>query len=507
MSMFTLLLTTLISLQATTVDASQPLSPLQFSVTHDGSKADSITGRVYVMMTRGVLPPLGGPNWWNPEPFFAIEVENWNSGEPLIIDDTAENMGVPLSEIGDGPWKAVAVFREQNDRSKLTVQGGLYGEIVEFDHTSAIAGTIPIEVNTKVPERTWALHKNLRKDEVKSNLLSEFYGREVEHGACVIVPDDYDQNRAEPYPVMYWIGGFGSDHYGGRFMKSLFTGSDYDDQICRVILNAQHYGGHHVFADSENTGPRMTALMDEFIPYLEEKYNLGGSAKNRYVSGHSSGGWTAFWLLVNNPDFFDGIWSLAPDPIDFNYFQNADLYTENASMYTDEQGLDLPLARMQEKAVLFTRGFTAMDDVIGDGGQIRSFEWVFSPKGEDGKPMYMFNRETGAINPEVAKHWEKYDIRKILEDNWETLSPKLSGKINIMMGSLDTFYLENAVIALRDFFNEKGFDANIEIIDGGNHGTVFRGSTIKKMDEWYANRLQLTNHQVPLQGPALPVQP
>jgi len=70
----------------------------------------------------------------------------------------------------------------------------------------------------------------------------------------------------------------------------------------------------------------MTALITEFIPFLEEKYNLGGSGEKRFLAGHSSGGWSSLWLQIQNPDFFNGAWALAPDPVDFHYFQTADLY-------------------------------------------------------------------------------------------------------------------------------------------------------------------------------------
>jgi hypothetical protein len=370
-----------------------------------------------------------------------------------------------------------------------------------FDGNGKNAGTVGLEIDSPVPERDWKLHKNLRLIETKSDLLSAFYGREINHGACVIVPDDYDPEREEPYPVMYWIGGFGSDHYGARYMKMMYTASYYDDQVCRVILNAQSYGGHHVFADSENNGPRMTALIEEFIPFLEEKYNLGGSEEKRYISGHSSGGWASLWLLIQNPDFFSGVWSLAPDPIDFRYFQNADLYVEDGNAYFDEDGNPRPIARMGENPVLFAPDFYAMDDTIVDGGQMGSFEWVFSPKGEDGRPQKMCNRETGAVIPHVVEHWKQYDIRKVLEDNWDELSPKLSGKINIIAGGLDTFYLEEPVIQLGEFFKDNKFDAMVRVIEGGNHGAVFSTKVIVEMDEWFARKLGLVNNQAPLVGP------
>jgi hypothetical protein len=453
------------------------------------------------MLTKGRLPLLGGPNWIHAEPFFATDVDSWAVDTPLVLDESADALE-SMAALEAGTWKAVAVFRKQNDRSKLAVPGGLYGEAVVFEGSGLDAGTIHLNVNVPVPERDWNEHKNLRLDEQKSDLLSAFYGREVKHGACVIVPDEYDPTRAKPYPVMYWIGGFGSDHYGGRYMKMMFTASDYDDQICRVILNAQAYTGHHTFTDSANNGPRMTALMSEWIPYLEKRYNLGGSSERRFLAGHSSGGWAAMWLQVQNPQFFGGAWALAPDPLDFHYFQTSDLYAEDANIFVDSDGTQRPIARNGPQSVLFAKDFVAMDDVLKDGGQISSFEAVFSPKGEDGRPVQMFDRETGAVIPEVVEHWKQYDIRKYLEDNWETLAPTLSGKINIIAGGLDTFYLENAVITLNEFFKSKEFDAMVRVIENGDHGSVFRTAVIREMDEYIAQKLRLPNIQNKTTKPA-----
>ena len=468
---------------------------LQFKITHDGIAGEELTGRVYVMLSKSRRPLLGGPDWFNPEPFFAIDVENWEAGKPLVVAGNADGMDGSPATIGEGPWNAVAVFRTENDQAHIAAEGGLYGDSVAIEGGGADGGVIEMLLDSPVSTRTWKPHKNLRLVEERSPLLSEFYGRDVNHGACVIVPDDYDAQREAPYPVVFWIGGFGSDHYGGRFMKSLFAVSDYDDQICRVVLNAQFHGGHHVFADSANSGPRMTALISEFIPHLEKEYNLGGSASHRYLAGHSSGGWTAMWLLVKNPDFFGGAWPLAPDPIDFHYFQTLDVYAANANMYTDEDGNMRPLARNGTTPIIFAKNFIAMDDVIKDGGQMGSFEWVFSPRGEDGRPRKMFDRNTGAVIPEVAEHWKQYDIRHVLESNWDELSSKLAGKLHIIASEFDTFYLEEAVIKLQEFFNEKNFNASIQVIEGGDHGTVMRPRTIREMDETIALQLGLVNHQ------------
>jgi len=479
------------------VESTPTPDPLQFSITHDGTIDESLTGRLYVMLTKGRIPRLSGPDWYNPEPFFAIDVVDWKPNTPMLLGENADAMDGPPSSIGEGPWKAIALLRKDNDYSILSYSGGIHSEAVIIEGSGATSGSVAMTLTTLIADRTWKPHKNVRMVEVRSEMLSKFYGRDVEHGAVVIVPDDYDPNREEPYPVMYWIGGFGSDHYGARYMKSLFTASDYDDQICRVVLNAQSYGGHHVFADSENNGPRMTALLSELIPLVEKKYNLGGSSELRFLAGHSSGGWSALWLLVNNPDFFSGAWSFAPDPIDFHHFQTVDLYAEGANMYVDEDGQERPLARNGITPVIFSRGFIAMDDVIKDGGQIGSFEWVFSPQGEDGRPVQMFDRETGEVNQEVVQHWKKYDILHLLTSNWDELAPKLAGKITIVAGDIDTFYLEGAVFAMMDFLEGKEFDARIEMHEGWDHGDVFRTTTLREMDEWYAQQLGLINKKAP----------
>ena len=95
-----------------------------------------------------------------------------------------------------------------------------------------------------------------------------------------------------------------------------------------------------------------------------------------------------------------------------------------------------------------------MEDVIGDGGQLHSFEAVFSPLGPDGRPRPLWDRATGAVDPEVARAWQTYDIRLVLERNWPTLGPKLKGKLHVVIGDLDTFYLEGAVALLKASLRE-----------------------------------------------------
>ena len=109
---------------------------------------------------------------------------------------------------------------------------------------------------------------------------------------------------------------------------------------------------------------------------------------------------------------------------------------------------------------------------MGRGGQLQSFEAVFSPKGKDGQPLPLWNRTTGVIDPNVAKAWRRYDIRMILENNWKSLGPKLAGKIHVYMGDEDTFYLDGATRLLQKSLKELKSDAVVEIFPGRDHGNL-----------------------------------
>jgi hypothetical protein len=79
---------------------------------------------------------------------------------------------------------------------------------------------------------------------------------------------------------------------------------------------------------------------------------------------------------------------------------------------------------------------------------------VFSPVCPDGYPCDIWDKETGAINRTIAQYWlENYDLRYIMERDWvsQGLGMRLRGKLRIYVGDMDSFYLDGAVLLLRDF--------------------------------------------------------
>ena len=113
-------------------------------------------------------------------------------------------------------------------------------------------------------------------------------------------------------------------------------------------------------------------------------------------------------------------------------------------------------------------------------------------RGEDGKPQLIWDRKTGNVDTSVTKHWEKYDIRLILESNWAELAPKLKGKLHVIMGDQDTFYLEGATILLKESLEELGSDAVVEIVPGRNHFNLLEQSLMLRIRREMAERFLAT---------------
>ncbi|MEM1069797.1 MAG: alpha/beta hydrolase-fold protein [Planctomycetota bacterium] len=240
-----------------------------------------------------------------------------------------------------------------------------------------------------------------------------------------------------------------------------------------VYLKAKFSLGHHVFADSVNNGPWGQVLTEELIPALEKKFGAAAVPQGRFLTGQSSGGWSSLWLQITYPEFFGGTWSTAPDPVDFRDFTGINVY-EYDNAFVDPDGKDIQLMRRGDQWKMTLKQYVDREmSRKSYEGQFASFDAVFSPRGKDGRPMPMFDRKTGKIDREVARTWERYDIRLILKRNWETLGPRLKGKIRIYMGTLDTFRLEGATRLLKEELEELGSDAEIVFAEGRGHASLY----------------------------------
>ena len=309
--------------------------------------------------------------------------------------------------------------------------------------------------------------------------LSAFWGRPIHMLARVLLPPGYAAASDKRYPVVYETHGFGGniDRFA-RMMAYVENGmaSGQMPPMIWVFLDESSATGTHEFADSVNNGPWGQALTTELIPYLEAHYKMDADVKGRFLNGHSSGGWATLWLQTRYPKIFGGTWSTSPDPSDFHDFTGPDLYAPHANVYHKPDGTPWPLVRDQGKVLGTFEQFAKMEQVIGPyGGQMASFEWVFSPRGKDGRPEQMFNRDTGDVDPSVVAYWrDHYDIAHRLQDNWPALKPDLDGKIHLYVGTADTFYLDGAAHRLKAVLDGLQAHSDIRFIPGRTHFDLYK---------------------------------
>jgi hypothetical protein len=314
--------------------------------------------------------------------------------------------------------------------------------------------------------------------EFESPMLTRFWGHGMSIRAWVILPPGYAEHGGEKYPTAYWTHGFGGDidgalPFGLRLRQRMVDGKM--PPMIWVMLDESIPQGTHEFADSVNNGPWGAALTKEFIPMLESKYRMDARPACRLLNGHSSGGWATMQLQVNYPDVFGGTWSTSPDPSDFHDFTGPDLYAANANMFRHADGTPVPIFRDKGKVIATMEQMTRMEDVTGPfGGQIASFDWVFSPKSNSGAPERMFDHETGAVNPQVVAYWhDHYDLAHIVEAQWAERGAKLKGRIHLFVGTADTFYLDGAAHKFEAVLNRLGAEPHFTYIPDRTHFDLY----------------------------------
>tara|TARA_Y100000589_G_scaffold161790_1_gene153716 strand:+ start:2492 stop:3961 length:1470 start_codon:yes stop_codon:yes gene_type:complete len=450
---------------------SQPSFELSYSPNLTGN----FTGMVYLMFTESRRQaPSQGPDWFNTEPFYRTYVEDWKPDTPLVMDGKTMGFPATLGELESGAWRAQAVMRYDPNSASVAGGNAHVSKVVELENDNSTTWPISIVIDESTEPRPFPSIPNSKVLTFRSTLLSDFHKRDVDMKAVAFFPPGFEDEPGKEWPVLYIIGGFPGG-LGQATMAPMLWGSYAgNNDFVLVYLGAETITGHHVFADSSNNGPYGTALVTEFIPWLESTYPLRAEPSGRLLTGHSSGGWSSLWLQVTYPDTFGGTWSTAPDPVDFRAFQEVDVYAEDGNAYEKPDGSPTGVARKgPRQPEINLKDFCRMEEALILGGQIRSFEFVFSPKGKTAWPKPLFDRQTGRIDPDVAEAWKKYDISLILLEKWKEIGPSLAGKIHVYMGNEDTFYLDNAVRLMKKRCEDNGIDVEIVMLPGDHSSILF----------------------------------
>jgi enterochelin esterase-like enzyme len=431
----------------------------------------------------------------------AREVQNLAPGDSVEVDADETAYPKPFSTLDSGIYEAQAVLDvNHNYNYKGRGPDDWVSPVVMLAGWKPGVGTEPVlSLDRRViedPQHAAAFAK-LKEvatadvaqfEEMQSPLLTRFWGRPAKIRAWVVLPPTYATHANETYPTVYWTHGFGGDIDGAlvtglRIYERMKAGTM--PPMIWVMLDESIPEGTHEFADSVNNGPWGAALTTEFIPHLEQKFRMDAKPTGRLLNGHSSGGWATLQLEINYPKVFGGTWSTSPDPSDFHNFTNVDLYAENANLYHNPDGSAVPIMRDKGRVMATMEQMARLEQVLGPyGGQLESFNWVFSPKGPSGAPEPMFDHATGRVRPEVVAYWhDHYDLANIVESTWTQRGDDLKGRIHVIVGSADTFYLDGSAHKFEAVLTRVGAQPHFTYLPDRTHFNLYEVGKDKQADK------------------------
>ncbi|MCH7515029.1 MAG: hypothetical protein IH947_13970 [Bacteroidetes bacterium] len=459
---------------------------------------------------------------------YGVDVAGMKPGEPVRMDGQA--FGYPvrsLSELAPGEYY-VQAFLHKYDTYTLAnghtvslpaswAAGSRWNREPGNYYSTPIKVTIGSGSNIKIvmdqeippvtePEDT----RYIRHIKMQSKLLTEFWGRPMELGAHVLLPEGFDAHPEARYPLMVFHGHFPRDFGGFRteppdpglepdyserfhlegynkimqqeaydFYKKWIS-NDFPRFIVILIQHANPYYDDSYAVNSANLGPYGDAITYELIPYVEDMFRGIGEGWARFLYGGSTGGWEALAVQVMYPDEYNGCFAACPDPIDFRAYTVVNIYEDENAYRIKGTFKDIKrpghrdyLGHISSYLEDMNHRELALGTHSRSGQQWDIWEAVYSPVGDDGYPARIWNKETGEINPKVAKYWrDNYDLRYIMERDWKTLGPKLKGKLHIYCGDMDNYYLNNAVYLTEEFLEgttDPYYDGEVDYGDRAEH--------------------------------------
>ncbi|HZE74920.1 MAG TPA: alpha/beta hydrolase-fold protein [Gemmatimonadales bacterium] len=477
-----------------------------------GLRPEPITGRVFVFLSHDSNPePRLQAGGVVSVPFFGADVDQLRPGAVALVDRRA--LGYPLRSIdslppGDYFVQALAspytrfaradghtiwAHMDEWEGQEFNTAPGSLVSAVRRVHVDGRRGTrVRLELTRILPPvEVPPDDRYVKRLRIQSPILTKWWGHPMYLGAVVLLPRGYDDHPTVRYPAIWLQGHFTleppfdftldstpepedarrarlqrTDHReSGREFAHAWLSDSFPRMVAIRILHPTPYYDDSYAVNSANNGPYGDAIMQELIPYLEKQFRVIGEPYARVLTGGSTGGWEALALQVYHPDFFGGTWSYYPDPVDFRRYELVNLYADTNAFVVERNRwirVERPSERRPDgQPVVTIRQENQLNNARGGrrrgGENFAIWEATYGPTDQDGYPAAIWNDATGTINREVARYWRShdFDIRDYLERNWQTIGPSLVGKIHLLCGDMDNYYLNLAVYLLEDFLEHR----------------------------------------------------
>ena len=516
-----------------TFSAPPPDGQVQFSITFPKERsAQPLDGRMLLLLSND---PSAEPRTQinlsaKTQIVFGIDVVALAPGRIVNMND-ANSFGYPIRYLRDVPpgdyfvqgllHRYETFHRADGHTVKLPMDrgegqhwnlapGNLYSKPQKITISAATA-PVSIVLDQEIPAipdpKDTKYIKHIR---IQSPLLTKFWGRPFYLSANILVPEGFDSHPNARYPLAIFEDHFNQDFngfrseppdpnlkpdYSERFhipgynriqqeesykFYQTWTGANFPRILVAEINHANPFYDDSYAVNSANLGPYGDAIETELIPAIEKQFRGIGQGWARFLYGGSTGGWESLAVQMFYPDHYNGAFVACPDPVDFRAYTNINLYADKNAFYIQgphTQVLQPGFRDYLGHTIATTKSINQYELALGtrsrSGEQFDIWQAVYSPVGADGYPQPIFNKETGEIDPAVAAYWkEHYDLSAILQRDWATLGPKLTGKLHIYCGSADNYMLNDAVYLLEDFLKtttNPPYDGEVKYGDRAEH--------------------------------------
>jgi len=472
--------------------------------------------------------PADAPFFDRLQPVASVAVGEVAAGGTITFDEaSATTFGGPLAELR-GAWRVQAVLDSDFTARGHLGPGNLVSEPTRIELDPTRVDEIRLELTRRIegaapddelggggtgseprsepgPEQRAEPSPDVVWIQRRSALLSRHFGRDFDLRAGVVLPFGYHDLGfpRRMWPTIYVIGGFGATHLAAAASAAALSAPEARAAIPQavwVFLDTETAWGHHGFCDSPTNGPVGRALVEEFVPFLEERFRLIAAPEARIVTGHSSGGWTALHLALTYDATFGACFASAPDPVDFSAFQRTDLYRD-ASLFLTAAGdatpsYRTPLGPGEDRVLMTVRDEIATEHALDPSGrsgqQWAAWDAMWSPYDPSrGAPRRLCDPVTGAIDPVTVEHWSRADIARRFERDPARIAGLFATRIRLLCGTRDSFYLNEAVARLQSKLEAWRAQArgrgetlpegpgSIELLEGLTHDTLHPAAQLR----------------------------